>query len=181
MIYFTFRSRARRFIWGLTEVLFFRFTPVYFFAWRNLLLALHGATVGVGCKIYPSSRIWAPWNLVIGDGSVIGPRANIYSMARIKIGKNSVISQDVDLITGSHDYRRVDLQPQLPLTTRPIEVGSYAWVCAQAFVLPGVSIGDGAVIGARSVVTRDQPGWMVCAGNPCRPLKPRTSPTTSEP
>ena len=98
-------------------------------------------------------------------------------MTKIVIGVKAVISQDVHLIAGSHDYTRVDLQPELPLITRPIEIGSQAWVCAQAFVLPGVSIGEGAVIGARSVVTRDQPAWMVCAGNPCRPLKPRTPPS----
>jgi putative colanic acid biosynthesis acetyltransferase WcaF len=102
-------------------------------------------------------------------------------MAKIVIGAKAVISQDVDLIAGSHDYTRVDLQPELPLITRPIEIGSQAWVCAQAFVLPGVSIGEGAVIGARSVVTHDQPAWMVCAGNPCRPLKPRIPPSQTSP
>jgi putative colanic acid biosynthesis acetyltransferase WcaF len=174
--YFPFRNRLRRLAWGFTETFAFRPIPTYLFAWRRLLLSLHGASVGAGCKIYPSARIWAPWNLTVGDDAVIGPRANIYSMAKIIIGTKAVVSQDVDLIAGSHDYTRVDLHPELPLITRPIEIGANAWVCAQAFVLPGVSIGDGAVIGARAVVTRDQPAWMVCAGNPCRPLKPRTPP-----
>lgn len=181
MSYFTFRHRLRRLAWGLTETFVFRPTPAYLFAWRRLILSLHGASVGAGSKIYPSARIWAPWNLIISDDAVIGPRANVYSMAKIVIGAKAVISQDVDLIAGSHDYTRVDLQPELPLITRPIEIGSQAWVCAQACVLPGVLIGEGAVIGARSVVTRDQPAWMVCAGNPCRPLKPRTPSSLASP
>lgn len=176
MNYFTFPHRLRRLMWGMTEVVFFRPSPPIFFAWRRFLLSVHGASVGAGCRIYPSARIWAPWNLIVSEHATIGPRVNIYSMAKIVIGPKAVVSQDVDLIAGSHDYTRVDLQPSLPLIRRPIEIGSQAWVCAQAFVLPGVSIGEGAVIGARAVVSRDQPAWMVCAGNPCRPLKPRTPP-----
>jgi putative colanic acid biosynthesis acetyltransferase WcaF len=61
----------------------------------------------------------------------------------------------------------------MPLIWAPITVGAECWVAAGAFIAPGVDIGDGAVIGARSVVTKTMPAWMVCAGNPCRPLKPR--------
>ena len=83
-----------------------------------------------------------------------------------------MVSQGVYLCSGSHDYESDSFQ----LFAKPISIGADAWVCAQAFVTPGVSIAEGAVIGARSVVTRDQPAWFVCAGNPCLPIKPRKEP-----
>ena len=105
----------------------------------------------------------------MANHSCIGPRAVCYSMTKVFIGHNAVVSQGVHLCTGTHDYN----SPSFTLVARPIVIGAYAWICAESFIGPGVSIGEGAVIGARSVVIRDQPGWMVCAGNPCRPLKKR--------
>jgi putative colanic acid biosynthesis acetyltransferase WcaF len=93
-------------------------------------------------------------------------------MAQIQIGTRAVVSQGVHLCTGSHDYESETFQ----LFTKPISIGQDAWICSEAFLGPGVTIGDGAVIGARAVVTRNQPAWMVCAGNPCRPIKPRRPP-----
>jgi putative colanic acid biosynthesis acetyltransferase WcaF len=90
-------------------------------------------------------------------------------MAPIVIGERVVVSQGVHLCTGSHDYTSATF----PLFARPITIGSDAWICTEAFVGPGVQIGEGAVIGARSVVMRSQPDWMVCSGNPAHPLKPR--------
>jgi putative colanic acid biosynthesis acetyltransferase WcaF len=113
--------------------------------------------------------IWAPWNLVCGDEVGVGNGANLYNQARITLGSRCVVSQGAHLCTGTHDYTSEDFR----LIARPIEIGQHAWIAAEAFVHPGVSIGEGAVIGARSVVTRDMPAWMVCAGNPCTPFKPR--------
>lgn len=104
--------------------------------------------------------------------STLGRRVICYSMAPVSIGERAVVSQGAYLCTGSHDYESETFQ----LFARPITIGADAWICAEAFLSPGVSIGTGAVIGARAVVTRDQPAWMVCAGNPCRPLKPRIPP-----
>jgi putative colanic acid biosynthesis acetyltransferase WcaF len=171
--YFAASTQLKRALWATTKLLLFRFSPTPFFGWRRFLLKVHGASIGIGARIYPSADIWAPWNLSVGAKATIGPRVNVYSMDMICIGDRSVISQDSHLVAGSHDYRSISLQPNLPLVTSPIFIGIDCWICAQAFVLPGVSIGDGSVIGARSVVSRDQPTWMVCAGNPCRPLKKR--------
>ena len=173
MNYFSWTNRLFRLCWLVTEATIFRLSPVPLFAWRNLILRLFGAKVGKSCRFYPSVRIWAPWNLQVSENVTIGPRANLYSMAIIEIGCKSVISQDVDLVAGSHDYTRIDLHPLLPLVVLPITIGDMCWICSQVFILPGVTVGSGAVIGARSVVTRDQPAWMVSAGNPCQPVKPR--------
>lgn len=173
MNYFSWTNRLFRVCWLLAEVSMFRLSPVPLFAWRSSILRLFGAKVGKSCRFYPTVRIWAPWNLRVSDNVTVGPRANLYSMAIIEIGDKAVISQDVDLVAGSHDYTRVDLHPALPLVASPIAIGDKCWICSQVFILPGVTVGSGAVIGARSVVTRDQPAWMVCAGHPCQPIKPR--------
>lgn len=103
------------------------------------------------------------------DASSLADDVICESMDRVSLGKKVVVSQGTYLSTGSHDYGSRNFQ----LVTQPIRVGDGAWLCAEAFVLPGVTIGEGAVIGARSVVTKDMPEWTVCAGNPCRPLKKR--------
>jgi putative colanic acid biosynthesis acetyltransferase WcaF len=113
--------------------------------------------------------VWMPWNLEMDSCSVLGRRVEIYNFAKIVIGQQTVISQDVYLCTASHDYEH----PHMPLTCEPIFIGAQSWIASGAFVGPGVHIGNGAVIGARSVVTKDMPEWMVCAGNPCQPLKRR--------
>ncbi|MCT0200798.1 putative colanic acid biosynthesis acetyltransferase [Synechococcus sp. CS-1325] len=109
----------------------------------------------------------------MADYSTLGRRVIVYSMAPICLGVRAVVSQGVHLCTGSHDHQSENFQ----LYAQPITIGADAWICAEAFLGPGVSIGDGSVIGARAVATRDQPAWMVCAGNPCRPLKPRIPPS----
>jgi len=166
---FPLRNRLARLVWNLAWVLFFRFTPVFLHAWRAALLRAFGARVGRGAHVYPGVRIWAPWNLEVGAEAGIADGVTLYSQDRITIGRRAVVSQGSHLCTGTHDHAR----PGHPLVTRPIRVGDLAWVAAEAFLLPGVAVGEGAVIGARSVVTRDMPAWTVCAGNPCRPLRKR--------
>lgn len=104
--------------------------------------------------------------------SCLGPDVKCYSMALIQLGERVIVSQDVHLCSGSHDYTQESFQ----LFAEPIIIDSDAWICAEAFLAPGVRIGEGVVIGARSVVTRSQPPWFVCAGNPAKPLKPRIHP-----
>lgn len=141
--------------------------------WRCWLLRLFGARIGSPCYVYSDVDIWAPWNLQMADYSTLGRRVICYSMAPVVLGERAVVSQGAHLCTGTHDYESENFQ----LFARPIEIGADAWICTDAFLGPGVTIGKGAVIGARSVVTRDQPSWTVCAGNPCRPIKPRTPPS----
>jgi putative colanic acid biosynthesis acetyltransferase WcaF len=94
----------------------------------------------------------------------------LYSQGRITIGDRTVVSQDCYLCTGTHDYD----DPGFVLITKPIAIGADAWLAAGCFVLPGVSIGDGAIVGARSVVTKDIAPWTIGAGNPFRPIRART-------
>ena len=166
---FTFRNRIKRTIWNLLYILFFRFSPKPFHLWRNLLLKIFGAKIGKGCHIYPRARIWAPWNLVMDEYSCLADDVICDSMDKVYIGKKVVISQGTHIVTGSHDYT----DPKFCLFTKPVTIGDNAWIAAEVFICPGVKIGEGAVVGARSVVVKDVPAWRVCAGDPCKPLKER--------
>lgn len=167
---FSLYNRVLRSVWGFTVLIFFRYSPKPFHAWRAFLLTIFGAKIGKGVHVYPKVEIWAPWNIELGDNCGIANGANLYSQGKIYIGKKTVISQGVQLCTGTHDYTKIGF----PLVTKPIAIGDNVWVASDSFIHPGVSIGDGAVIGARSVVNRDMPAWMVCSGHPCKPLKERT-------
>lgn len=125
--------------------------------------------MGKGVHVYPAVKIWAPWNLEFKDECGIASGAILYSQGKIIIGKRAVISQGAHLCAGTHDYN----DPGFRLITMPIIIGDQAWVAAEAFIHPGIDIGEGCVIGARSVVTKNMPAWMVCAGHPCKPLKER--------
>lgn len=166
---FSLGNRLRRFLWNLTWLLLARWTPRPCHAWRSFILRLFGAQVGSGVHVYPSARIWAPWNLTLGDRAGVGDHAILYSQGPITIGQEAVISQGAHLCAGTHDFE----QSGFPLVTRPITIGDQAWIAAEVFIHPGVTVGKGAVVGARSVVTGDLEPWMVCSGFPARPLRPR--------
>ncbi len=166
---FSLSNRLGRLVWGIVSLLVFRFSPRPLHAWRAWVLRCFGATVGRGVHVYPKARIWAPWNLTLGDECGIANDAIIYSMGHITVGRRAVISQGAHLVTGTHDYN----EPGFPVVIRPIIIGDHAWVATEAFVHPGVRIGEGCVVGARAVVSKDMPEWMVCAGHPCIPIRPR--------
>jgi putative colanic acid biosynthesis acetyltransferase WcaF len=106
----------------------------------------------------------------LADECGIASGAILYSQGKITIGQRAVISQGAHLVAGTHDYTK----PGFPLITAPIHIGDQAWVAAEAFVHPGITVGEGCIIGARSVVNKDMPSWMVCAGHPCKPIKTRS-------
>lgn len=166
---FSIMNRLARVLWDLVSIIMFRYTPIPMHSWRSFVLRLFGAKVGRGVHIYPKVKIWAPWNLVLEDQCGVANGVILYSQGKITLGRRSVVSQGAHLVTGTHDYTK----PGFPLVTNPIIVGDHAWIAAEAFVHPGVIIGEGCVIGARSVVIKDMPSWMVCSGFPCKPVKER--------
>ena len=169
---FSRRNRLARVMWLVVWLLLFRPSPPPAHSWRCWLLRRFGAKIHPTCHVYSSVQIWAPWNLVMAAHSCLAPNVNCYSMALIELAERVVVSQGAYLCSGSHDYTQEAFQ----LFAEPIFIGSDAWICAEAFLAPGVRIGEGAVVGARSVVIRSQPSWFVCAGNPAQPLKPRKHP-----
>jgi putative colanic acid biosynthesis acetyltransferase WcaF len=170
------REKTARLAWILVQSTFFRWSPRPAYGWRNRLLRLFGARIhdqnGPCARVFPSARIHFPWKLELSAGVMIGPGVNIYNLGPVRLETGVNISRHVHLCSGTHDYGRWTL----PLQTAAIHVGANTWIAAECFVGPGVSIGELAVIGARSVVIKNQPARMVCAGNPCRSLKPRPDP-----
>ena len=166
---YTAREQLARIFWSIGQPVF-RITPRPCFGLRRALLRLFGAKVGSDVNIYPSALIYYPWNLSIGEWSSIGEWALIYNLGAVTIGQHSTISQRAHLCAGTHDYR----DPSMPLLKPPIQIGDNAWICADAFVGPGVTIGEGAIVGARAVVTKDVAPWTVVVGNPAQVIKERT-------
>ncbi|MBX3112202.1 MAG: hypothetical protein KF857_09350 [Fimbriimonadaceae bacterium] len=162
--------KVRRLAWMCFHALVFRVGVKWFGKeWRARLLRLWGAQIGENTNIAPSVKILQPWRLVVGDWTSLAEDVEVYNFDWVRLGDQTVVSQRTYLCTGTHDFT----DPTMPLTFKPITIGSECWIAAEAFIGPGVVVGDRTVVGARSVVVKDLPPGMVCAGHPCKPLKPR--------
>ena len=162
-------NRLYRVCWAIAWFLLARWTPPPLRAWRRLVLRSFGARIAATANVYGSARIWSPANLVMGDHAAIGPGAIVYSMAPVTIGSYAIVSQRAHLCAGTHDIEDRDFQ----LKARPIVIGARAWIAAEAFVGPGVTIGEGAVLGARGCAMRDLSPWTVYGGNPATAARER--------
>ena len=136
---------------------------------RIMLLRLFGARIGRRCLICRGAKFYAPWNFECSDFVCVGPRVEVYCKEKVTVGNQVVISQDAYLCTASHDIT----SPKMKLITKPIRIGDDAWIAAKATILPGVMVGDGAVIGACAVVARDVRSWSIVVGNPAKELGTR--------
>jgi len=162
-------NQVLRGLWSVVWLLLYRPSPPFLHGWRRFLLRGFGATVGRGAHPYPRCRIWAPWNLTMGDHSGMANDVDCYSVAPITLGAHSTVSQHAHLCAGTHDYQ----DPEFRLIPKAIHVDARAWVAAGAFIGPGVTVGEGSVVGARAVVSKDVDPWTVVAGNPAVEIKKR--------
>lgn len=162
-------KRIKTLLWNFTWMILFRPTPKKLSPWRVFLLRVFGAHIEGVPFVAASVRVTMPWNLQLADRACLGPNVRVYNLAMITLRARCTIAQEVYLCAGTHDLS----QQNLPLVVGEILIGEDAFLGVRALVLPGIEIGAGGVVGAGSVVTRDVPPWMICAGNPCRPIKPR--------
>lgn len=168
---FSLKNKISRLIWNFTSLLLFRpFESRLFKKWRVLVLKCFGAKIEWSSHIYASVKIWAPWNLEIGANSSLGPKVDCYNQGKISIGSNTVISQKTYLCASTHIYT----EKNFPLVLKPISIGNGVWIAADAFIGPGVSIENNAVIAARSAVTKNVEANSVMGGNPAKHIKFRT-------
>ncbi len=166
---FSLGNRIYRAAFAMAWAVLAAWTPAPLARWRRLVLVAFGATLHPTAKVYGSAAIWSPRNLVMGANSAIGPRVTIYAMAPITLGAYSIVSQGAHLCAGTHDVEDANFQ----LVRRPIMVGERAWVAADAFVGPGVTIGEGAVLGARGCAMKDLAPWTIYRGNPAERIRER--------
>jgi putative colanic acid biosynthesis acetyltransferase WcaF len=157
-----------RVLWGIVTPLF-RYSPRLIYGWRNFLLRCLGAKIGKDVRIYPSVRIFVPWNLQVDDEVTIGNRVDIYNVGHIHIKSKSMISQNAHLCAGSHDHQSAALE----LVRAPITIEENVWVCADAFIGPHVTVHRDAIVGARSAVFRNVEESTIVGGNPAKFIKLR--------
>ncbi len=169
-----FRGRPGWFVqlWWVVQGTLFAWSPQPLYGWRRFLLRLFGMKVGKGVLIRQNVRITYPWRVTIGDHSWVGDNAELYSIGDIWIGKHVVISQRAYVCAGGHDYHK----PTFDIFSSKITIHDQAWLATDVFVAPGVTIGRGTVVGARSNIFGDLPAGMLCLGSPARPIRPRTPP-----
>ena len=156
-------------LWFWVRDTLFLLSPQPMYGWRRWLLRLFGATIGEGVLIRPTVRVTYPWKLTVGKHSWVGDFVELYTLGEIAIGDNVVVSQNSYLCAASHHHEI----PSFDIFEGPITIESEAWVAADVFIGPGVTVGRAAVIGARSTLLRDAPPMMVVAGHPARPIGPR--------
>ena len=166
---YTNREYAKRLAWEWVQRLLIRPSPRRAYRWRLFWLRLFGATAPATARTRPTTRVMHPWLLTLGEHASLGDHVFAYNLGPLRIGDHTLVSQDVNLCGGTHDYTISNL----PLIRSEITIGSGVWVCAEAFIGPGVTIHDNALVAARSVVVKDVPVNAIVAGNPARVVKQR--------
>ena len=161
-------EQVRRILWSGGRWLI-RLSPRPCFGWRRFVLRLFGARVGAHVNIYPSTHLYMPWNVAIGDWSALGEDVFVYSLGKVTIGKSATLSYRSHVCAGTHDLN----DPELPLRKPPVTIEDGVWVGTDAFIGPGVTVGRAAVVGARAVVVKDVAALDVVAGNPARVVSRR--------
>lgn len=164
------KNQMARLLWTITWAILARPLPRSLGnSWKIFLLRLFGAKIGKGSIVYSTAKIWAPWNLILGDFVAIADYVDCYNVNKISIDSNTTISQYAYLCTASHDITN----SKNPLITAPIVINRQAWVAAGAYVNMGVTIGEGAVVGARACVFKNVEEWVIVGGNPAKFIKKR--------
>lgn len=156
-------------LWWVIQDTLFAWSPQFFYGWRRFLLRLFGAKIGKGVLIRSSAKVTYPWNIEIGDFSWIGEENVLYSLGKIRIGKNVALAHKVYLNTGGHDYKKKSFD----IFALPVIIEDECWITNDVYVAPGVKIGRGSIVAARSSVLKDIPEGKICAGTPAKVIKSR--------
>jgi len=166
---FSLRHRLTRILWSFTWGLLASWTPTPLHRWRVFLLKLFGAQIHPTAHVYSSVKIWYPANLIMDAHACLAPHVNCYNMNIVHIGEKAIVSQYATLCGGTHDIR----DPKFQLITKPIIIEKGAWVAANAFVGPGVTMAENSVVGACGVVFKNTVQNGVYVGNPAQFFKMR--------
>lgn len=135
---------------------------------RHALLAERFAAAGPGCVIRPPFHCDYGFNISLGSGVFLNFNCVILDVVAVTIGDKTQIGPGVQILTADHPRDAAERRSGLEFG-RPVTIGRNVWIGGGALILPGVRIGDDAIIGAGSVVTRDVPAGATALGNPARP------------
>ena len=159
-----------RLVWGMVWPLDTWFLPrLMGMPWKRALLRAFGAKIADTANVYSSAKVYFPANLTMGEYSCLASDVDCYNVAPVILEDNVTVSQGAYLCTASHDIT----DPMHPLITAPIVLKDQSWVGARAFIGMGVSVGQGAVVGASASVYKDVEPWTVVGGNPAKFIKKR--------
>jgi len=164
-----FGEKFRRMLWSVVQSTLFAWSFHNWYRFRRFLVRAFGGRIAHSARIRRTVRIEIPWNLTVGDESSIGDRAILYCLGPVAIGHRVTISQGAHLCAGTHDYR----DRRMTLRRSSIVIGDDVWIAADAFVGPDITIGDGAILGARGVAMNNLEPWTIYHGNPAVAVKPR--------
>ena len=164
---------VKRLIWSIVQGTLYRWSFHTSHQWRAFLLRIFGASVAEGCTIRRTSRVYYPWMLTMGPLACLGDDVTVYNLGAVTLGERATISQEAYLCAGTHDYTKLSM----PLVTLPITLKADSWICARAFIGPGVTVGEGAIVGAAAVAMKDVPDWTIVAGNPAKFVRERPRPS----
>ena len=166
---YTIKQKVMRVLWSLVQATAFGWSFHNWYAWRRWLLRLFGATISNTAKIRRSVVCECPWNLSVGEDTVIGDEVILYCLGTVTIGNRVTLSQYSHICAGSHDYTT----SRFTLIREPIVIHDWAWIAADAFVGPRVTVGEGAILSARGVTLRNLNPWTIYLGNPAQPIRIR--------
>ena len=139
---------------------------------RRFVYKALGAEIGKHVVFHFRTEVRGLHRLKIGDGTIIGDNALLAAQRGLTIGKNVNLSSNVSIYSGSHDHRDPYFK-STPATTRPINISDRVWIGSNAIILTGVNIGEGAVVCAGAVVTKDVEPYAVVAGIPAKKVNER--------
>lgn len=166
---YSIRFYVKRVLWEVVQTTLIRYSTRRAHGWRRFWLRVFGAKMHDTAMTKSSTSIKHPWLLEMGYFTVLAEDVVVYNLGPLSIGDHTVVSQNVHICNGTHDYT----QPDLPLLRPTARIGHGVWICADAFIGPGVTVGDNSIVGARACVMRDVPPGMIVSGNPAKVVKER--------
>lgn len=166
---FPLSHRIFRLVWGTSWLLLCAWTPPFLWRWRRWILQMFGAKIGNYCDVRGTASVWDPRQLEMHDHSMLADGVRCYNVARVTLYSHALVSQQAYLCSASHDIDSASFD----LVARPITLYTRSWVASDAFVGPGVSLGEGAVLAARAATFRDLDPWKVYRGNPATVVRDR--------
>jgi acetyltransferase-like isoleucine patch superfamily enzyme len=136
---------------------------------RNWGMRRMGAHISKNVKFYSGFSVRNPEGLIIEEGVSIGPKVLLDARCGLTIHKNAVIAYDSIIWTLNHDYNDVHFCGR----GKSVDIGEYAWICCRSVILPGIKIGEGAIVASGSVVTKDVEPWSIVGGIPAKTIGKR--------